>query len=443
MKESVRSGRRTAGKGVKMGLSMIAVILLMSSLLGCQDGTGDADSNASDAPVSLIEEIELPKIEVTNPKLRLLVPDITLVNPAEKYLKSEYGITELETVYTPPDEKRTKLVNSIMANDFYDLYWDDYAPTLISGGYVQAVDIDMSTALWREGEEGNQQYMWNGSRYYVVPGFKLYNGVYYNKDMFDEAGETYPTDLFDKGEWDWDKMLEVAQNLTLDSNRDGTPEQYGLSFGEPELLLFTTGKHLIAFMPDGTARNNIGSPEVARAVAYNMKLRQSGTMSPDPFKAFGDGSVAMCVAHRGLAREWCVKMIKADNLGVAPLPRDPDADQYYTEMEGGGFYISKGAPNLQGAIACCNVYAYVIRSDEYRENIYESDIENGFWTMELQKQYEKSNNLVGVLRNWEAFNMGDYWGDLWSRPLNGEPWETIAAELSPKVDAKIKELYES
>lgn len=94
MKESVRSGRRTAGKGVKMGLSMIAVILLMSSLLGCQDGTGDADSNASDAPVSLIEEIELPKIEVTNPKLRLLVPDITLVNPAEKYLKSEYGITE-------------------------------------------------------------------------------------------------------------------------------------------------------------------------------------------------------------------------------------------------------------------------------------------------------------------------------------------------------------
>ena len=267
--------------------------------------------------------------------------------------------------------------------------------------------------------------------------------VYYNKSMFDEAGETYPADLFDQGEWDWDKMLEVAQNLTLDSNRDGTPEQYGLSFGEPELLLFTTGKHLIAFMPDGTARNNIGSPEVARAVAYNMKLRQSGTMSPDPFKAFGDGSVAMCVAHRGLAREWCVKMIKADNLGVAPLPRDPDADQYYTEMEGGGFYISKGAPNLQGAIACCNVYAYVIRSDEYRENIYESDIENGFWTMELQKQYEKSNNLVGVLRNWEAFNMGDYWGDLWSRPLNGEPWETIAAELSPKVDAKIKELYES
>ena len=29
------------------------------------------------------------------------------------------------------------------------------------------------------------------------------------------------------------------------------------------------------------------------------------------------------------------------------------------------------------------------------------------------------------------------------RPSSGEPWETIAAELAPKIDAKIKELYEA
>ena len=47
------------------------------------------------------------------------------------------------------------------------------------------------------------------------------------------------------------------------------------------------------------------------------------------------------------------------------------------------------------------------------------------------------------MRNWEAFGMGDYFGDIWSRPASGEPWETIAAELAPKIDAKIKELYET
>ena len=430
------------GRAMKRFSSLCGALLLLASLAGCQPG-GTESGTSSGADTNPTTDLQLPKLEITSKKLRFLNPNAGVMKFAEKYLKSEYGIDDLEIVNVGPTEQRTRFINSVMSNEYFDIYWDTFSPALIKNGYVQPIDVDMSVPLWSEVAASNEQFLWNGQRYYVVPGFAKQIMVYYNKSMFDEAGETYPADLFDQGEWDWDKMLEVAQNLTLDSNRDGTPEQYGLSFGEPELLLFTTGKHLITFMPDGTARNNIGSPEVARAVAYNMKLRQSGTMSPDPFKAFGDGSVAMCVAHRGLAREWCVKMIKADNLGVAPLPRDPDADQYYTEMEGGGFYISKGAPNLQGAIACCNVYAYVIRSDEYRENIYESDIENGFWTMELQKQYEKSNNLVGVLRNWEAFNMGDYWGDLWSRPLNGEPWETIAAELSPKVDAKIKELYES
>ncbi len=430
------------GRAMKRVSSLCGALLLLASLAGCQPG-GTESGTSSGADTNPTTDLQLPKLEITSKKLRFLNPNAGVMKFAEKYLKSEYGIDDLEIVNVGPTEQRTRFINSVMSNEYFDIYWDTFSPALIKNGYVQPIDVDMSVPLWSEVAASNEQFLWNGQRYYVVPGFAKQIMVYYNKSMFDEAGETYPADLFDQGEWDWDKMLEVAQNLTLDSNRDGTPEQYGLSFGEPELLLFTTGKHLITFMPDGTARNNIGSPEVARAVAYNMKLRQSGTMSPDPFKAFGDGSVAMCVAHRGLAREWCVKMIKADNLGVAPLPRDPDADQYYTEMEGGGFYISKGAPNLQGAIACCNVYAYVIRSDEYRENIYESDIENGFWTMELQKQYEKSNNLVGVLRNWEAFNMGDYWGDLWSRPLNGEPWETIAAELSPKVDAKIKELYES
>ena len=430
------------GRAMKRFSSLCGALLLLASLAGCQPG-GTESGTSSGADTNPTTDLKLPKLEITSKKLRFLNPNAGVMKFAEKYLKSEYGIDDLEIVNVGPTEQRTRFINSVMSNEYFDIYWDTFSPALIKNGYVQPIDVDMSVPLWSEVAASNEQFLWNGQRYYVVPGFAKQIMVYYNKSMFDEAGETYPADLFDQGEWDWDKMLEVAQNLTLDSNRDGTPEQYGLSFGEPELLLFTTGKHLIAFMPDGTARNNIGSPEVARAVAYNMKLRQSGTMSPDPFKAFGDGSVAMCVAHRGLAREWCVKMIKADNLGVAPLPRDPDADQYYTEMEGGGFYMSKGAPNLQGAIACCNVYAYVIRSDEYRENIYESDIENGFWTMELQKQYEKSNNLVGVLRNWEAFNMGDYWGDLWSRPLNGEPWETIAAELSPKVDAKIKELYES
>ena len=197
-------------------------------------------------------------------------------------------------------------------------------------------------------------------------------------------------------------------------------------------------------MPDGTARNNIQSPEVARAVAYNQKMIQSGTLVPaNGRQAFGEGSVAMCIGHRWFAYGYA-KLIKTDDLGVVPLPRDPDADQYYAEEDGGGYYIPKYAPNPEGALAAVNAFAYVIRSEEYVKSGYEQAIENGTWTEELQKELDKAKQCdAGVLRNWEGFGMGDYWGDIWSRPASGEPWETIAAELAPKIDAKIKELYET
>ena len=430
---------------IRRGLSLCAALMVIGAFAGCSGGgTENSGPNGSDASSNRV--VELPAIEVKNHTLKILGHDADGMEDrcSTELLEEYYGITDVQITAVPPAEKRTRLLNAVMSQDSFDIYWDDFAPTLITGGYVVPIEVDMSLALWDEISASNEQYMWNGKRYYVVPGFARYACVYYNKSMFDEAGETYPTELFDKGEWDWNKMLELAETLTIDSNRDGTPEQYGLANEEPEHILYTTGKHFITFMPDGTARNNIQSPEVARAVAYNQKMIQSGTLVPaNGRQAFGEGSVAMCIGHRWFAYGYA-KLIKTDDLGVVPLPRDPDADQYYAEEDGGGYYIPKYAPNPEGALAAVNAFAYVIRSEEYVKSGYEQAIENGTWTEELQKELDKAKQCdAGVLRNWEGFGMGDYWGDIWSRPASGEPWETIAAELAPKIDAKIKELYET
>ena len=47
--------------------------------------------------------------------------------------------------------------------------------------------------------------------------------LYYNKKMFDAAGIPYPDDT-----WDWAKLIEVGKQLTLDTNSDGTTDQWGL-----------------------------------------------------------------------------------------------------------------------------------------------------------------------------------------------------------------------
>ena len=48
--------------------------------------------------------------------------------------------------------------------------------------------------------------------------------LFYNKDMFDEAGLPYPTD-----DWVLDDLLDNAKKLTKDLNGDGRVDQWGIS----------------------------------------------------------------------------------------------------------------------------------------------------------------------------------------------------------------------
>jgi len=77
-----------------------------------------------------------------------------------------------------------------------------------------------------------------GTGLYGIP-FAVYPGVlYYNKDLFDEAGLAYPPKKFgdkykldDKEvEWTWDTLAEVGKRLTVDANgNDATSDKFDAS----------------------------------------------------------------------------------------------------------------------------------------------------------------------------------------------------------------------
>jgi len=54
--------------------------------------------------------------------------------------------------------------------------------------------------------------------------------VYYNKDLFDSAGVSYPADG-----WTWDDFLSAAQALTKDADGNGLTDQFGAGI-EPSLI---------------------------------------------------------------------------------------------------------------------------------------------------------------------------------------------------------------
>jgi ABC-type glycerol-3-phosphate transport system substrate-binding protein len=49
----------------------------------------------------------------------------------------------------------------------------------------------------------------------------------YNKQMLDEAGLENPNDLYERGEWTWDKWREYLEVLTKDTDGDGETDVYG------------------------------------------------------------------------------------------------------------------------------------------------------------------------------------------------------------------------
>ena len=61
--------------------------------------------------------------------------------------------------------------------------------------------------------------------YYAFPYALVTTCLFYNMDMFDEAGLTYPN-----SDWTWNDFLKAAKALTKDTNKDGTIDQWGYFF---------------------------------------------------------------------------------------------------------------------------------------------------------------------------------------------------------------------
>ena len=67
-----------------------------------------------------------------------------------------------------------------------------------------------------------QPYKWNGELMCIPQNISSLV-VFYNKNLFDQAGVSYPA----QG-WTWTDFLAAAQTLTVDSDQDGNTDQFGV-----------------------------------------------------------------------------------------------------------------------------------------------------------------------------------------------------------------------
>ena len=135
---------------------------------------------------------------------------------------SESSGIEVKVEVVDWDNYWTLLEAGASGGDMPDVFWmhSQYSEKYMDQGILldltDYIEKDDSIDLDNYYEEITGLYSYDGKQYAIPKDYDTI-ALWYNKDMFDEAGIAYPDDT-----WTWEKLIEVAQQLTKE---DGS--QYG------------------------------------------------------------------------------------------------------------------------------------------------------------------------------------------------------------------------
>jgi len=169
--------------------------------------------------------------------------------------------------------------------------------------------------------------------------------LFYNRDIFDDAGVAYPT-----ADWTWEDFLQAAQKCTRQEN--GRVVQYGTLQPRTLLMIRSFGGDLF----DPNLKDVlIDTEETRKALAFLVDLEDRHGVSPSPgqlkdiekedgLELFSTGKVAMFVGRTYMVTE--LSKLSHFNWDVALVP---SGARRYSRLAVGGNCISKSTTNPEAA----------------------------------------------------------------------------------------------
>jgi multiple sugar transport system substrate-binding protein len=187
---------------------------------------------------------------------------------------------------------------------------------------------------------------------YDIPVAQEVRLLYYRKDLFAAAGIKPPTTF---AEW-----LQAAKDLTVDTNKDGKIDQFGISItgAPPEVsydfscFLWANGAELF----DSKLKVAIDSARAVEALEFLGKLKEyappgvTNTTYKDVSVNFANGLAAMAVyPGRMLLNIDRYNPALAPKVGVVALPYGPGNNQPLTHTAINNFIIFKTSKQVDAA----------------------------------------------------------------------------------------------
>lgn len=309
-----------------LGASASALAL---SACGASNSSGEStqpsDAAQAPAPASGVQQVRA--LMWSNGP----VIDENFKKRAQAFNTANAGKIQIDLQLLPYDQYWSKIDLAYASKKPYDMYfWDVQAYGHYKAGlltnlqpYVDATPELMNTEQYPTKLYDNWRF--DGTNLYALPENFQTMALYYNKDMFTQAGVQPPDES-----WTWDKAIEAAKQLTKTEGNRTT--QWGLTLGElggwwgVQTVAWSMGGSFVDKPVEPTRFQVSNAPNV-QAIKFLQDMMWTAKVAPNTEQAaavaqdtgiFQTGKIAMFPGG-----SWNIGTFKQAGFewDMAPLPK--------------------------------------------------------------------------------------------------------------------------
>lgn len=387
--------------------------------------TLETDKAVQDAAGNAAENLDTA-IEKVDKKIKWLSwYDIDETQAAVEIFKAKYGVPEEGSTAYGADfandvfawenvaygDRYDKLGKLVAAGDSPDMFpfEIDYFPLSAYMNMFQTIDgvVDTTTEDWSQYRDIMDKFTWGGKNWCAITEIKMDYVLWYRTSIIEELGLEDPYELYQNGEWTWDKFMEMA-----DKFQNSGEDRFAIDgWRAADHIEATTGVPIVS-IENGKLKGNLYDPAVERAAAFIEKIAAEDYRYPWHLRGFStnlrgwyNGEILFFSDGTALYETESTASIKKrygwdnDELFFVPFPRDPAADQYYHAMKQTAYMLVSGAPNVDGFAAWTDCVLAASKDENVKQAQREKSKNDFGWTdKQLDFLAELESSLVPV---WE------------------------------------------
>ncbi|MBQ8122268.1 MAG: carbohydrate ABC transporter substrate-binding protein [Ruminococcus sp.] len=463
-------------KKARAFISALILTAMSLSLVACGDNSSssssnpyenvDVDSEVRDSVNQAANDSDLLEdVELENKTIKWLAtwdinPDATGKNkPTELVVFEEKYGGNIQYYQVTWDNRYEKLAEYINSGEGIDFFWagdmDAFPKGAVSGIFAPVDNyIDFSSPLWEDVQDINDEMVWAGNHYCaIVQSTGDDVACVYNRKTMQEAGLSDPAELYANGEWDWNAFQSMLQSFV-----DVDQQHYGIDgWWFENGLIRTTGVAAVT-IEDGKLVSNLADPAMERVQNWLYDLYSTnciaigvGDYGWNAHPEFvGEGKVLFYPV--GLYEfyteesQWKTKF--GEDAFFVPMPKDPEADDYYIPTRMEAYTFVKGGGNPEGVAKFLDCKRFAILDEDTKTVADQQFREDYGWTQEMLDMKDEMQRIADENPCYDlSAGVSKDCGDLLDQQLRaaarGTPWNETYESLYAPVQTFIDDVNEN